>query len=133
MIIKDFKLLLSTKEEPLALVENWLKQETKQLLAWLISWTEDLIRIKLMTQHIFNQDLAETLFKIADQFQIQTLFRFSIPPSFLSAIHEPSGTRQKVRPTEKKAASTFKRNRTILRRLRESRRLQLDISLGGTK
>jgi len=74
VIFQDFKLLLSTKEEPLALVENWLKQETKQLLAWLISWTEDLIRIKLMTQHIFNQDLAETLFKIADQFQIQTLF-----------------------------------------------------------
>jgi len=73
VIFQDFKLLLSTKEEPLALAENWAKQDIKQLLAWLISWTEDLLRIKLMTQHIFNQDLADTLFKIAEQFQTQTL------------------------------------------------------------
>jgi len=73
VIFQDFKLLLSTKEEPLALAENWAKQDIKQLLAWLISWTEDLLRIKLMTQHIFNQDLSDTLFKIAEQFQIQTL------------------------------------------------------------
>lgn len=73
LIFQDFKLLLLSKEEPLRLAENWSTQDMKQLLAWLISWTEDLIRIKLMTQHLVNQDLADTLFKISEWFQLQTL------------------------------------------------------------
>ncbi len=63
---------------PVVLAEQWHKLAGQQLLHWLISWTEDIIKchFQVPTQYLHNTDLAKSLQEIARRVQLTSLFDF---------------------------------------------------------
>lgn len=69
--------LLTQNAEPIATATLWQKHEVKQTLQWMLSWTMDLIRIKMtgQTHYLVNSDWQVTLESISQQFTLSELFK----------------------------------------------------------
>ncbi len=63
--------------DPVAVSEQWLQQEPRQIVEWMSLWTMDLIRYAMtqQTKYIINQDNVSAIQHIAPQFRLQQLFK----------------------------------------------------------
>ncbi|MGR8933171.1 MAG: DNA polymerase III subunit delta' [Gammaproteobacteria bacterium] len=74
-----FKVWLSVakqRTEPSDVAENWYKSNHTELLAWLISWTIDLIRCRSRSEYakLDNTDIARNLQDLAQSLDLKKLF-----------------------------------------------------------
>lgn len=77
-MLKQFLALGSSQGDPVALAGNWNGFDGRLLLEWLSGWVIDLLRLKTAAQppHLFNQDQAQALHKLADKLHSEALHRF---------------------------------------------------------
>jgi len=63
---------------PVTLAEKWYKLPATQLLGWLISWTEDLIKCHFIIKQslLSNNDLEKDLHDLAKRLNLKLLFEF---------------------------------------------------------
>jgi DNA polymerase-3 subunit delta' len=69
--------LVTNKEDPIKIAQQWNKGNPKQILEWMNSWIMDMIRYSLSTNSnfIINKDIINPLQNIAKQFDLQALFK----------------------------------------------------------
>ncbi|NOQ64754.1 MAG: DNA polymerase III subunit delta' [Methyloprofundus sp.] len=75
---EEWQNILSRHACPVSLAEQWLKLSAAQLLVWLISWTEDIIKCQFSAETGFlsNEDFAKHLHVLAKQLNLKQLFEF---------------------------------------------------------
>lgn len=69
--------LLTQQVEPISVAEQWNGYDIKQTLQWMLSWTMDLIRIKMtrQTYYLVNYDWQDALQQLSKQFTSINLFK----------------------------------------------------------
>lgn len=75
---KSWQALLLKKADPLQTAEQWQKTAGETLLAWLASWTIDLVRLAQTSDAVFveNHDLLADLNVLASRLNAKKLFKF---------------------------------------------------------
>jgi len=74
----DWKNILIRKDCPVTAAEKWLKFPETQLLQWLISWTEDLIKchFQVAPALLLNENFHKDLTNLAQRVDLKKLFNF---------------------------------------------------------
>ncbi|BAW80409.1 DNA polymerase III subunit delta' [Candidatus Nitrosoglobus terrae] len=77
-LINDLFFLSKEKITFLDIAQNWLKEDLEEPLYWVLTFAEDMIRIKnkVSTQWLINPDIAHLLQFFSEKIQIDILFSF---------------------------------------------------------
>ncbi len=73
-LFNDFVDIGAQRKDPLAVAAQWQKQADEQWFQWLLSWTDDMIRLKLNTDAIVNKDLQKSLHVLTKRIDLNHLF-----------------------------------------------------------
>ena len=76
-LFQSLNQLVTKKEDPIEIAQQWNKHNPKQILEWMNSWIMDMIRYSLTanSNSINNKDSIKALQNFAKQFDLQALFK----------------------------------------------------------
>ncbi|MBT4146010.1 MAG: DNA polymerase III subunit delta' [Gammaproteobacteria bacterium] len=74
----EWQKIVLGNECPVQLAEKWHKLPAKQLIQWLISWTEDIIKCHFQVENslLLNEDVEKNLRTLSKQLVLHRLFDF---------------------------------------------------------